>query len=236
MRPGATAIARPAAVSLAETATTPHTQHLRALEILPAIRSAEPERLSARLRRETATLHHQAETQLNLPDAIQDLQDYAACLASFRRIYRPLETKLLLYDEWRPLNLLLEDRLHTPRLTLDLAALGRLPLDEADAPEEALPHLPTFAHALGSLYVLEGSKLGSQFILSHLDKVLGLQIFGASAFFTGHGSETGQYWQSFKESLDRYGSAHPDEVQSAIEGAAATFAAIGEWMGHGKSQ
>ena len=186
--------------------------------------------LSFQLREGTAVLHREVETKLGLPDAITSLADYKRCLERFYQLYRPIERGFTQFTDWSGNGLDLSVRVHSFRLADDLKALGVAPLGLEDAPGSSQPILPDFAHALGAMYVIEGSTLGSQFILPQLIKVLGQQIVGADSFFRGRGAQTGAVWGAFRNSLDHYGAAHPDKTADVIDGAHSTFEAIGNWM------
>jgi len=186
--------------------------------------------LSFQLREGTASLHREAETKLGLPDAITTLADYKRCLERFYRLYRPIERGFTHFTDWAANGLDLSVRVHSVRLAADLKALGIAPLRLEDAPKPSQPILPDFAHALGAMYVIEGSSLGSQFILPQLIKVLGQQIVGADSFFRGRGAQTGAVWGAFRTSLDHYGAAHPDKTADVIHGAQVAFETIGTWM------
>lgn len=191
---------------------------------------AEDVSLSLTLRHETAALHDEVERRLGLPSAITNLNQYRACLERFYRFYLPLELALMRFRDWKELGIDLQKRLQASRLADDLNALGVSPSQLEDAPPSSLPTLQSFAPALGVLYVVEGSKLGSQYMLPHLRGVLGEEIADADSFFAGHGEKTAILWREFRASLDRFGSQHPEETSDVVQGAKATFKAIGEWM------
>jgi heme oxygenase len=186
--------------------------------------------LSFQLREGTAALHREVESKLSLPNAITTLADYKKCLERFYRLYRPIERTFTHFTDWAGYGLDLSVRTHSVRLAADLEALGTASLEFEDAPGSSQPILTDFAHALGAMYVIEGSTLGSQFILPHLIKVLGQQIVGADSFFRGRGTQTGALWGTFRASLDAYGASHADKTSDVIHGARATFEAIGNWM------
>jgi heme oxygenase len=194
-------------------------------------RPVESLSLSQRLQVETALLQREIERRLDLPASITSIDKYLTCLASYYRLYRPLEVHLKTFKQWSKLGISLDDRVQSPRLAQDLSALGVAPVLMVDAPADALPNLPTFAHAVGALYVTERSTLGAPFILRHLQNSLGMQLVGATAFFDGHEANTGERWKSFMRSLDAYGSSQVDS--KVIQGALAAFQAIGEWVADG---
>ena len=189
--------------------------------------------LSAQLRAETMDEHREVERKSGLPGVITSLALYRACLGSFYRLYLPLEALLMTFPEWNDLGIELPKLAHSPRLARDLQALGVMPLQLQSAPPLSLPVLPNFSNALGALYVLEGSTLGSQIILRHLQQVLGPEMAGADSFFCGHGAQTGAMWQAFRTSLDGYGEQHPTHSRDVIQGAKATFLSLAGWMNPG---
>jgi heme oxygenase len=194
------------------------------------VQSLSGSSLAAQLRIQTAELHAEVERSLGLPSSITNLMDYKACLQLFYRLYRPLESSLSRFSDWAAIGVELPEQLQACRLTADLEQLGVPAFRLELAPEACLPALPNFPHALGALYVMAGSTLGSQVILRHLITVLGSEIAGADAFFRGHGEHTGARWSQFRTSLNAYGEAEPGNQPQVIEGAKATFRAIGAWM------
>ena len=186
--------------------------------------------LSLELREETAGLHRHTEKRLGFPDTITNLIEYATCLERFYRLYRPLETELAGFDAWRSMGIDLHERRQSGRLARDLNALGVSPTHLADSPKASLPALPDFPHALGALYVMEGSTLGSQLILRHLTSLFGDKIGAADSFFRGHGEQTTSRWREFKRVLDDYGLENRSHIPRIVEGARRTFQAIADWM------
>lgn len=186
--------------------------------------------LSLELREETAGLHRYTEQRLGFPDAITNLIEYGSCLERFYRLYRPLETELAAFDEWRSIGIELEQCRQSERLARDLSALGVSPSQLAGAPKASLPALLDFPHALGALYVMEGSTLGSQFILRHLTSLFGDKIGAADSFFRGHGEQTTSRWREFKRVLDDYGLENQSHVPRIVAGAKRTFLSIADWM------
>lgn len=107
-------------------------------------------------------------------------------------------------------------RLHLVRQ--DLAAMGLPDAPPATAP----PALDSPAAALGSLYVLEGSALGGQFIAAAARRHLALTPDHGAAYFHGCGSATAARWREFLGRLDA-DLASPEARAQAVQGAAATF-------------
>jgi heme oxygenase len=111
-------------------------------------------------------------------------------------------------------------RLHLVRQ--DLAALG-----VATTPtSHHAPVLSTLPHALGSLYVMEGSALGGQFIAAHVRRHLGIAPGQGASYFHGAGRSTAGRWREaralFANELqgDAAGSA------AAVQSAQDTFDAL----------
>ena len=186
--------------------------------------------LSAQLRARTACLQQQAEIVLGLPGAIRTQHDYRACLGRFLALYAPLERSLATFDEWDSHNVQLPLPSHSACLAADLAVLGTDPAGISPAPIALRRHLPTFAHALGALYVLEGSTLGGRVILRDLEARIGPQIIGATQFFGGRAAAAGPMWQSFKAALDAFGCRQPYLGNNVVLGAESVFRAILAWF------
>ncbi len=186
--------------------------------------------LAAKLRTRTAGLHDQTEILLGLPRAIQTPDDYRILLCRFLGLYQPLEQSLARFSEWDGHGPSLPSPNHSTCLAADLAAMGVDPANVSRAPAALLPALPTFAHALGALYVLEGSTLGGKVILHDIEARIGPQIAGATQFFGGRGTAVGPTWQTFKTALSAFGRERPGLEADVIAGAEAGFRAIAAWF------
>ena len=182
---------------------------------------------SHRLRAATAELHHQAENLLNIPSLIVDRSSYAATLQRFHGIYAPLERSLSHQRGWDEFGIDLTDRSHVARIARDLTALGSDPCP-GEAPDTF--GITSFSHALGSLYVMEGSTLGGRIILRHLETQAIDIPASAMSFFAGHGAETGSMWRSFLATLDAFGELNPASCRAVQEGAQRTFQAVIGWF------
>jgi heme oxygenase len=178
----------------------------------------------------TACLHEQTEIRLGLPSAIRTLDDYRGWLSRFLGLYEPLEQLLAGFDEWGDNGFTLPSPSHGACLNADLEAIGADPASVPRAPPTLLPSLPTFAHALGALYVLEGSTLGGRVILRDIEARLGPQITGATRFFGGRGTAVGQKWQTFRTVLNAFGRERPRLRADVIAGAESVFRAIATWF------
>jgi len=186
--------------------------------------------LSGQLREGTALLHREIEAVLGLPGAIRTRDDYQDWLGRFLGLYDPVERLLATFSEWGSFSLLMSSRDHTGCVVGDLAALGIDPRELPRASPALLPDLPTFAHALGALYVIEGATLGGRLILRDLEPRLGASIAGATRFFGGRGEAVGPMWQSFRAALDEFGSLQPLLCTDVVVGAERTFRAMLVWF------
>jgi len=164
------------------------------------------------LRSVTAEAHARLDHQLGaldltiLPGYRQFLEINAAGLI-------PLETALAaagvdeIFPDW-PL------RSRQAAILEDLARVG----GQAD-PLPAPPPLD-FGGLLGTMYVLEGSRLGARVLLNAVKQSADPQVLHATAFLR-HGA--GQhFWPSFLAILDRHSAAHHEA--GAIDGAHKAFA------------
>jgi len=173
--------------------------------------------LSACLRTGTAAVHQRVEQVTQLPDCIENVADYAECLAGFQRIFAPLERHLAAFAEWPVLGIDLAAHARAPALRADLGALG---VDAEGLVEMPMAPPSSFPAALGALYVLEGSALGGRVILRALQARLGAVLHGATAFF---GGTSPMPWPAFKAALDDFGARYPTAQPDVLAGARQTF-------------
>jgi heme oxygenase (biliverdin-IX-beta and delta-forming) len=186
--------------------------------------------LSAQLRAQTALLHAQIDTMLGLPGAIHTRDKYLAWLERFHGLYDPSERSLAGFIEWDALGLVPSVRSHTACLTGNLAALGVSTSNVPQASGTLLPDLPSSAHALGALYVLQGATLGGRLILRDFEARIGAPIAGATRFFGGRGEAVGPMWLSFRTVLDGFGYAQPSLCVDVVTGAKRVFQTILAWI------
>lgn len=148
--------------------------------------------LQHRIRQRTAAAHAALENTplMRAFDADSlSMPAYRSYLSLQWRLHAPLETLLArwLPAQWGELRLRKAEWLLQDLLAMDAR------------PDLALPApctLDSWAHALGMLYVLEGSTLGLQVVrkqLQHRHRALEV----ASRFMLGYGAETGRHWRDF---------------------------------------
>jgi heme oxygenase len=170
------------------------------------------------LRRETAEQHRKLERDLDLLRPGLDLFFYTSLLARFHRIYKswePLAERLVgpVFPDWPA------SRSRLGLIRQDLAVLGSsVPADQTIA----FPDLTDGPAALGGMYVVEGSTLGSQFLMRHFQQTLGIGPSTGGAFFHGYGAETSVRWREFTEGIEAY-AARTGTHDRVVTGARSMF-------------
>ncbi len=115
-------------------------------------------------------------------------------------------------------------------LRKDLADLGMSPADIQALPIlTTLPPAAGIADAFGMVYVLEGSKLGGQFISRHVGSILGVSPENGLHFFAGHGRETGAIWNEFRHAMADF-AVNSGQEDAIIQSAALTFDTFKTWL------
>ena len=176
------------------------------------------------LREATAESHASLEAALPLRNAQLTRARYIHLLQSFHGFFAAWERDARLAADpfWTPL---LTERARAHLLELDLAALGAaVPTQLA----EELPTLHNTAALLGSMYVLEGSRLGGQYLVRDLEASLGLTPQHGLSFFYGFGPETGSRWKAFCLLLEA--NVTPVMLAEVLGAAQDTFAAFHRWI------
>ncbi len=174
------------------------------------------------LRKATSQEHERVEGTLPLMTENLDRATYVSVLKSFYGFVKGWENWAAhrVPEAIRPE---LEQRRRSLMLERDLAFFQE-PLPE----DFYCPGLPAESPALlGSMYVLEGSTLGGQFIAAHVEKVLHLNRGEGDAFFVGYGEQTGPMWKRFKSVLADIPEA---DAETAVAAAKKTFLDFGSWM------
>jgi heme oxygenase (biliverdin-IX-beta and delta-forming) len=93
-----------------------------------------------------------------------------------------------------------------------------------------LPQISSTYHALGALYVLEGSTLGGRGITKMLLKNKSLQIQANQLqFFNGYGAATGTMWTAFVQVLNNL-TLNRTENEILVAAANDTFLYFKNWL------
>ncbi|BEV17899.1 biliverdin-producing heme oxygenase [Herbaspirillum sp. DW155] len=179
-----------------------------------------PVLLSARLKAETAVLHEQMHALMEQAQPFSSRAHYARFVAAQYHFQRDVEP---LFDD-AAIQAALPDvqvRARAAAALADLADLDVLPGEQDIATATvAMPH------ALGWLYVSEGSTLGAAFLLKEVKDKLGLsETFGArnlAAYPEGRALA----WRRFVSLLDAPGLS-PQQQDAVVAGARAAFDRFG---------
>jgi heme oxygenase len=166
--------------------------------------------LRHRLRSATADTHARLDVALGTFD-LQSLTGYRAFLEAIAAALLPLESALgaasvrRMFPDW-------EQRARCGAILADLTRVSGV------ARPLAAPRLD-FAGVLGTMYVLEGSRLGAKVLLKTARQSPDPAVSNATAYLR-HGS--GRLWPSFLGMLERHAAALPDD-SGVIEAALGAF-------------
>jgi len=169
--------------------------------------------LRERLRDATATAHRELDAQLSSFD-LTVFSGYCRFLQASAGALLPLEAALVdagvarLFPDW-------PERARSAAIVADLERLGR------DAHATVSVPSMTPSGVLGTMYVLEGSRLGAKFLLKTVADAADPRIGEATAYLS-HGTGK-RLWQSFLTTLQGEDICDEDE---AIEAAQLAFAAF----------
>ncbi len=178
------------------------------------------------LRQGTADLHESLETALPLGGDLS-LDQYRAVLTGFYGYWSAWEERARSLAP-APFAGLLAERARAALLASDLRALGTPAVGPASSIAPYVPALDTTAGLLGSMYVLEGSRLGGQVLVRNLAVRLALTPEHGLSFFYGFGPETGAHWKAFCRLIEQeLSTAH---VDPAVDAARQTFLGLEDWL------
>lgn len=173
-------------------------------------RTVSTTQIMARLRAETWPLHQQLEalpfSQALVAETLP-LALYVGQLTAYLPIHRALENHCqhTLHPQvlavWQP------EMARLPDLNADLSHfivdIPKAPVQRATADcVQAIEHASEMpVMLLGILYVLEGSTLGAQFLLPHLQAAYELDQQGVQ-YYRGRGAHTRAHWQQFSQRMN----------------------------------
>ena len=185
--------------------------------------------ISQRLRRETADAHLRIEQAIALERddfSLPDLRSLMIGFYGFHRTWEPAVASLLASDgPW------FEPRRKLSALQSDLRALQIDPHDPSLPVCQRLPQLADRFHAMGSMYVMEGSTLGGQLVGRFLSSRLSLRDGHGYSYFVSYGNNVGSMWRLFTDRLNAEVvdacSPHADHVVAAAN---QTFAYLADWL------
>jgi len=174
--------------------------------------------LPERLRAETAQLHARVEEVVDVAGRVRTRADYIGLLGALAGLHAGLESQLLASNwdrAWAGLGVNIADHCRAGQLVADLDELGAPAADSAQ-----IAAFPTFGHALGCLYVLEGSALGGRIVARMVTAAIGDV---PTTFLSGHGR--GHQWPVVREALRGYAKLGGDG-DAVVTGAVVTFSAF----------
>lgn len=169
--------------------------------------------LRERLRDSTASAHRELDAQLSAFD-LTVFSGYRRFLQASAAALLPLETALVeagvarLFPDW-------PERSRSAAIVADLGRLG------SAVPFTVCVPALTRSGMLGTMYVLEGSRLGSKFLLKTVADAADPRL-GEAAAYLNHGTGK-RLWQSF---LAKLASEEGCEEDEAIDFARIAFAAF----------
>lgn len=183
-----------------------------------------------KLKEETKSAHQNVEKVLIQElKALSSKQDYANLLNRLYHFYVSVEKQL---HDIIDTNTIpdIEKRKHVHRIVQDIKSIDYSIQNQGNF--QAPLNIPSLSHALGTLYVIEGSTLGGQIISKMLQKQLNLKDDSAISYFKSYGDKTALMWQDFKI----YISALEEHINEndMIAGAKNTFKSLENWLSHFK--
>lgn len=192
--------------------------------------------IMARLRDESADLHHQAETQefqQRMFRGALGRDEYAAWLGQMWLVHRELEAALGRLRVADPrFAAVRAEHFKSARLAADLTALGAAEPAPLPATARLLARIADLGRReplalLGYHYVLEGSCNGNRILARRLLPALGLDAATAGRYLDPYGERQREVWARFKEEMQAVELA-PAERDALVAAARELFAAIGD--------
>jgi heme oxygenase len=185
--------------------------------------------LRMRLRIETASWHDRVEAMADIPASIRTRGEYIDLLSSLYELHSSLESELAtssFHDAWQSVGVDVSAHRRAHLLAVDLRELKTTtPRSIASVP------FATFGHALGCLYVLEGSSLGGRTIAQLVRDTLG-EV--PTTFFSGDSRSRPSPWVAMLGALTRF-ETRGGNGDAVVSGACDIFATFAERLGRGKA-
>lgn len=182
--------------------------------------------LSEQLKKATKQNHQQLEKLMVARlRSISSRSEYVKLLQIFYSYFGGLEDKINEYigEDQLPD---FKERRKTESIANDIKSMSGLIPQKAK--EHDLPIIANHLHALGALYVIEGSTLGGKIISKMMTKQLGLEDKGGLSFFNSYGDDTERMWSTFREILNRFQAS--SDTEPIIHSANDTFLKFSTWF------
>jgi len=183
--------------------------------------SSEVATLRGRVRSETAAWHDRVDAVVAGPNAFASRDAYVDLLGRLYDLHATFESRLVdssLDETWTHLGIDVAAHRRAPLCATDLEHLGAKPVAKLITSMK----FETPGHALGCLYVLEGSSLGGGTVARMVHARIGDV---PTAFFTGQGRAKPPPWTSVVKALARFDSEGGDG-DTVVAGACETFASF----------
>lgn len=176
------------------------------------------------LRRETEANHRAVEGTMPLMNDDLTSAEYVACLCRIYGVVAAWEDRAShLAPDWLQPTLIARQRKNL--LWRDLASFG---INHVDSERPSLEHITDLPTLLGSMYVMEGSTLGGQFIARHVQQTLHLKNGEGTFYFRSHGDHTGSMWKDFCKVMEQ--NIPDDQAAVALSSAKTMFTVFGDWV------
>jgi heme oxygenase (biliverdin-IX-beta and delta-forming) len=177
-----------------------------------------------KLRRDTEVDHLAVEGVVPLMHEGLNTAEYVQCLQQIYAIVAAWEERAAeVAPQWLQPALIARQR--KAFLEQDLAWFG---VTGKNDKRPTLPEMSDLPSLFGTMYVMEGSKLGGQFIARHVATALHLSEGQGNSYFRGNGNQTGPMWKEFCEMLRL--RIPEDQTEAVVLSAKAMFATFGKWM------
>jgi heme oxygenase len=177
------------------------------------------------LKQKTRAHHESLEKDMESQRYFADLPSYRRLLERWYGWYEPWE-RMVAQQASPEIVSFMRERWKLPLLLEDLRALHAKSLDTV--PRADVPVPESEAEWIGTLYVLEGSTLGGQYIARSIEQQFGLRDGRGYSFFRSYGDQVGSMWRSFRTFAQD--SVSENETERAVSAADHTFSTIHQWL------
>jgi heme oxygenase len=180
------------------------------------------------VRAATRDQHERLEALLPLTCESLTREGYKETLQLFLGLFDTIEKALMKAE--LPDEIEFDRRLRSQLLERDLRYLGLREGEIRSIPRfSRLFRFSNTAYSLGVIYVLEGSRLGGQYVAKLLHDRLGLTQDEGCSFFSSHGFQIGVMWNKFCV-VARKTVTTPNERKHFVQGAKSTFTSFEKWL------
>ncbi len=187
--------------------------------------------LSQWLKEESSAEHQKVEAKLDVFNRVRSLSDHKQLLQSFYGLHLTYEKNIAIYREQIKSVLDWDISFKSSLLEKDLSYLGLTTNEIENLPrcsEDSLA-LYSLPNTVGTLYVMEGSAMGGQFIGKKLSELFNIQTHEGLLFYFAHSQNLREYWRQFTKKLDDYGEKNLDKWPEILSASKRTFRCFENW-------